>query len=131
MSINLVPNCKVSGSAVQCIWDSSAIDNTIMQFQKCLKMHFHLIIHAFSSCWFSLGHKCVVLQWRAGTVHMNVYAFMCAVLSLTNLFWLFQSGSSRHAGECVQRLGDHRHLPPQQQTAGGGGSLHQANGQCV
>lgn len=44
-------------------------------------------------------------------------------------FVFLQFGSSRHAGECVQRLGDHHHLSPKQQTAGGGGSLYQADGQ--
>lgn len=44
--------------------------------------------------------------------------------------WL-QSGCGRHAGERVQRMGDHHHLPAEQQAAGGGGALHQTDGQHV
>lgn len=49
--------------------------------------------------------------------------------ALTRLIDRLQFGGGRHVGERVQRLGDHHHLPAQQQTADCGGSLHQADGQ--
>ena len=74
----------------------------------------------------------------AMTSTLQASGFMCifkkcfhVVLTLSYPVWLLQSGSSGHAGECLQRLGDHHHLPPKQQTAGSGGSLHPADGQCV
>lgn len=48
-----------------------------------------------------------------------------------NMSASLQSGCGRHASQCVQRMGDHHHLPTQQQTAGCGGALHQTDGQRV
>lgn len=50
---------------------------------------------------------------------------------LTWLVDLLQFGGGGHVGERVERLGNHHHLPPQQQTADCGGPFYQADGQRI
>lgn len=69
-------------------------------------------------------------EYTEGSAHRNIYLNICLQnKGCIKYFGFLQFGSSRHAGECVQRLGDHHHLSSQQQAAGGGGSLYQADGQ--
>lgn len=57
-------------------------------------------------------------------------AFRCFSIC-PNPIDLLQFGGGGHAGERIERLGDHHYLPPQQQTADCGGPFYQADGQRV